>query len=207
MISELEQQKALAELLTFEYKQLGINAKVYSGNEFKRLDAHWAKKPDLIITNSPKIFHSHLNDSLSMNPPIGIEYKKKIKATQFIRAVKLQAQDKYLDGKYLISKTNTIIKLNTIAYSQEEYIKSGNYSKDYPEHYLEEAKSEEEKIRMKNLIEKLENMWSERVCWAFDMPLLLRKNNQFVWSYRNYFFSLNGKEVARYGKNAKYIEY
>jgi hypothetical protein len=208
MSSELQQQKALAELLTLEYNQLGIDAKVYSGNEFKRLNNHWAKKPDLIIINSPQIFHRHLNDSLSMNPPIGIEYKKEIKVTQFVRAVKLQAQDRYKDGLYKINKTNENINLNTIAYSHEEFIKSGLFSKTYPSHiYTRQAKSIAEIYRMNDLIEEIEYKWAERICWAFDMPLLLRKNNKFLWSYRNYFFSLDGKEVARYGKDAEYIEY
>lgn len=198
-MSELEQQEALKNLLQSEYDILNIPAKVYARNDFKRIDAHASKRPDLIIINSPKIFHQKIKEHVAMNPPIGIEYKRRIGTTQIVRAIKLQAQDEYQKGKYLIRETNNKIDLNTISFSNEDLIKHGHYSGDIIERF-------ELTPENKRQIE-IEDMWVERVCWAFDMPLLIRRNNSFIWSYRNYYFSLSGKEVAHYGENAKLIYY
>lgn len=207
MKNELLQQKALTELLTIEYNNLGINAIIYSGNEFKRIDEHWAKKPDLIITNVPSIIHKRLTNSVSMKEPIGIEYKCRGQGTtQFIRAVKLQAQDRYIDGTYLIKETNKTIKLNTVTFTNECLIKYGHYSCDCIERF-NEIKNTCGGEQGLNQIIFIEDMWAERVCWAFDMPLLLQRKNKFMWSYRNCFFSLDGKEVASYGKDCRLIEY
>ena len=192
MTDELKQQSMLAQDLQKHYNELGIDAKVYSVNQFKRVDGHWAKKPDLIIMNVPIILHSRLKDKVSMQSPIGIEYKTKGQGiTKYIRAVKLQAQDRYLDGVYLIKDINKEIKLNTIAFTIEEFIESGHFIiEPYPKEVID-----------------LADMWAERVCWAFDMPLLIKRKGSYFWSYRNYYYTLDGKEVGRYGEDGKFIEY
>lgn len=206
MSNELQQQEALKNLLQIEYDSLNIPAKVYAKNEFKRIDANANKRPDLIIINSPKIFHRILSKSDSIEPPIGIEYKKRLGTTQFIRAVKLQAQDRYQDGKYLIRENNKEINLNTVSFSNQDLIKYGHYSGDLIERF-DTLKICYQNEKCLNEIIFIEDMWAERVCWAFDMPLLVRRNNSFIWSYRNYFFDLSGKEVACYGKEGKLIKY
>lgn len=205
MTSELEQQEALKNLLQLEYDSLNIPAKVYAKNDFKRIDAHATKRPDLIILNSPTIFHRRITKSKSIEPPIGIEYKKRLGTTQFIRAIKLQAQDQYQGGLYLIRETNQKINLNTVSFSDQDLIKYGHYSGDFFER-LDILKLYYTQREMNEII-RIEDMWAERVCWAFDMPILMRRNNTFIWSYRNYYFSLSGKEVARYGENSRLVEY
>ena len=127
-MEELKKQKLLAELLNDKFCEYNLKSKAYAGNDFKRVDGHWANKPDLIIVDAPKIMHPILNEPHILKPIIGIEFKDNINTGTILSGMEQVQQYKdysYRDLEQKLgipkSKIHYLIK-----YSKRKKIKDGN---------------------------------------------------------------------------------
>jgi len=179
---ELKKQPLLAELLNETYSNLGLKAKAYSGNAFKRIDGHHQNKLDLIIIDSPVIFHPILKKPEVMRPIIGIEMKDK---TSFGTITKgITQTKKYFNYKYHLTPEHLDFELNSLAFTTTNSIVTGIIDKDFKD-----------------------NKAIERFAWNERIAILINYKNKLVWSYRNYYFNLAGKKIGRFGEHAKFIKY
>lgn len=179
---ELKKQKLLAELLNDKFCEYKLPSKAYSGNDFKRIDGHWANKPDLIITDAPKIKHPILLDPHIMKPIIGIEFKDYTSMGDIING--LTQVQQYKDYNYFLEQANFHFKLSSLAFSTTNAIARGIIDKEFSD-----------------------NKVIERVAWKNRTAILINYKNNFCWSFRNYYFRLDGKLIGRFGEHAKFIEY
>jgi hypothetical protein len=181
MRDEIDKQLKLKELLKYNYETINKDVKVYAVNDFKRIDGPTLNRPDLIIINTKptkKLFVTK-NNIIS---PIGIELKDTKKWNDTTSGL-IQAQD-YLNYNYEIRETGLQVKLKTIAYSTSNAIKKGIVCEKFEDNAL-----------------------IERFAWKLGTPILLNYNQNLVWSFRNYYFNLDGTICGRFGKNGIFIKY
>lgn len=182
MSNELPKQKLLAELINEEYKNLGLKAKAYSGKDFKRIDGHHQNKLDLIIIDSPIIFHPMLKVKEVMRPIIGIEMKDETSYGDIVKG--LDQTTNYFNYKYYLTTENFEFKLSSLAFTTTNSIANGIIAKEF-----------------------VDNKAIERFAWNKRVAILLNYKHKLVWSFRNYYFDLAGNKIGRFGEHAKFIEY
>jgi hypothetical protein len=182
MTNEVYKQKLLAELINQEYKNLGLKAKAYSGGQFKRTDGPHQNKLDLIIIDSPIIFHPILKQPEVMRPIIGIEMKDKTSFGDITKG--LTQTKKYYDYEYYLTPEKLDFKLSSLAFTTTNSIANGIVDKELSD-----------------------NKAIERFAWNERIAILLNYKQKLVWSFRNYYFNLAGNKVGRFGEHAKFIEY
>lgn len=172
--TELMRQEMLAQSLNIEFERFNVQLKAWWGNQFKNADSkHWNKKPDLIITNGVEIKHPTTEGII---PPIGIEFKNAENFDAITTGVITQLKGSYLNETYCIEEKK--FKLNTLAFATTSSCADGKiYKLNYPD---------------------AANFFIERFCWKCRVAVLLKQNGEFVWSYRNWLFGLNGKIKGRY---------
>jgi hypothetical protein len=180
--NELKKQKLLAELLNIEFTHLQMPAQAFTGNDFKRIDGHWANKPDLIIINAPRINHPRLLQPEIMKPVIGIEMKDKTSFGDIVNG--LPQTKNYFDYEYKLEKKDLTFKLSSLAFTTTNAIATGVIDKKFED-----------------------NKAIERFAWKQQIAILKKYKEHLVWSFRNYYFRIDGKVIGRFGEHARFIEY
>jgi hypothetical protein len=181
-MTELQKQEQLSELLNTYFKLSKIKARAYCKNSFKRIDGNWANKPDLIIVDAPIINIHWFKQPEVMRPVIGIEMKDETGFTDITSGI--AQTKKYIDYKYCLPQENFEFKLSSLAFTTTNAIKQGIIDKDFQD-----------------------NKAIERFAWQQRIAILINYNNELCWSFRNYYFKLNGEIKGRFGEHAKFIEY
>lgn len=181
-MEELKKQKLLAELLNDKFCEYNLKSKAYAGNDFKRVDGHWANKPDLIIVDAPKIMHPILNEPHILKPIIGIEFKDNINTGTILSGMEQVQQ--YKDYNYYLEPTNFHFKLSSLAFTTTNSIARGIINQEFTD-----------------------NKIIERSAWQKTIAILINYKNNLCWSFRNYYFRIDGKLIGRFGEHARFIEY
>lgn len=172
-MKELELQKNLQQLLIESYSIENQKVTILCQNEFKNISTHWAEKPDLIIFHDINYFHPTMKKKI-LTSPIGLEFKNADTLNAITTGVVIQLQEKYLNQEYIIRKTQEKFKLNSLAFATTLSIKEG--------------------IIYKRNFENASNFFIERFCWKGNVAILTKmKNNGLAFSYKNWYFNLNGK--------------
>ena len=179
--NELDKQEKLKALLKYYYNQFNKDVKVYAVNDFFRTDGQALNRPDLIILNTKPTAKKFVTRN-NLTSPIGIELKDTKKWNDTTTGL-IKAQD-YLDYNYEIRETGLQVKLNTIAFATSNSIRKGIVCSD---------------LKDNDLI--------ERFAWKLGSPILLNHENTLVWSFRNYYFNLNGTAYGGFGKNGFFYKY
>lgn len=181
MRNELDKQQKLKELLNYNYQAINKDIKVYAVNDFFRTDGNRLNRPDLIILNTKPTEKQFVTGN-NLTQPIGIELKDTTEFNQTTGGI-FQAQQ-YIDYNYEIRETGLQLKLNTIGFTTTNAIKKGIITKKYED-----------------------NKAIERFAWKLGTPILINHNNNLVWSFRNYYFNLDGKIYGRFGQHAIFYKY
>jgi hypothetical protein len=182
MSNEILKQPLLAELINEEYKNLGLKAKAYSGGQFKRIDGHHQNKLDLIIIDSPIIFHPMLKVKEVMRPIIGLEMKDETSYGTIVKGLDQTAN--YFNHQYHLTAEHLDFKLSSLAFTTTNSIANGIVAKEFSD-----------------------NKAIERFAWNKRVAILLNYKHKLVWSFRNYYFNLAGNKIGRFGEHATFIEY
>jgi hypothetical protein len=181
-MSELDKQQGLCNLLNDKFCELNLPSKAYCKNEFKRIDGNALNRPDLIITNAPKIKHPILLDPEIMKPIIGIELKDETRTTNIIDG--LEQTKKYYDYNYFLREKDYHFRLSSLAFTTTTAVREGIIH---------------DKFENNKLI--------ERFSWKQRIAILINYDGELCWSFRNYYFRLDGKKIGRFGEHATFIKY
>jgi len=159
MSNELEKQKLLVELINQEYSNLGLKAKAYSGKDFKRIDGHHQNKLDLIIIDSPIIFHPMLKVKEVMRPIIGIEMKDKTTYGDIVKGLDQTAN--YFNYQYYLTAENFEFKLSSLAFTTTNSIANGIIAKEFSDNKARNKFGDKKGCKQKALIEAIEQ-WNKQ---------------------------------------------
>lgn len=186
-MTELKMQKLLAQSLNIEFERMCIGAKAYVGNEFKNSNGkRWNKKPDLLIFHNLWIIHPRTKKEI-LKSPIGIEFKNGNKFNQITIGVLNQITKRYSNETYYLNNNKeTTFKLGSLAFATTTSCSTGTV---YATNYQEAS-----------------NFFIERFCWRANVAVILKHNDEFVFSFVNYLFALNGNIKGRYGKHGELID-
>jgi hypothetical protein len=180
-MDELKVQEMLAKSLNIEFERFDLNAKAYYGNEFKNsIGKYWGKKPDLVLFHNLKIRHPTKNAQV-LQSPIGLEFKNGEKFNEITIGVLDQIKGRYLPEEYYLSEDkNTVFRLGSLAFATTTSCQTGIiYQKNFPD---------------------ASNFFIERFCWRADVAVLMKFKGEFVFSFVNYLFGLDGKIKGRYAE-------
>jgi len=177
MRNELLRQELLKNLLKTHY---GNAIQIYAKNDFINTNKA-LERPDLIIVNPP-LPNFKFKTEPNLNKPIGIELKDTKSYGNTVNGI-LQSQ-KYLKFKYYIKQTKKEITLGTMAYTTSNAIKTGTICKKFED-----------------------NKGIERFAWKLKAPILINHEENLCWSFRNKYFTINGKLYGRFGEHAIFYKY
>jgi len=178
MRNELLRQELLKELLKEHY---GKGIQVYARNDFINKTTTALERPDLIITNPP-LPDFKFKSEPNLNKPIGIELKDTQTFGDTVEGI--HQSQKYLLFKYYIKETNEEINLGTMAFTTSNAIKNGTICKKFED-----------------------NKGIERFSWKLKAPILINHEQNLCWSFRNKYFTLDGKLYGGFGKHAIFYKY
>lgn len=142
-------------------------------NEFKNISTHWAEKPDLVLFHDITFNHPSVKKEV-LKSPIGIEFKNAETLNAITTGVVDQLQGKYLNKEYQNRETKEKFRLNSLAFATTLSIKEGViYKRNFP---------------------NASNFFVERFCWRANVAVMFNvKDKGICFSYRNYYFKLNGQ--------------
>lgn len=172
ILSELIEQEMLKHLLSSEFKRFNQKHKILCKNEFKRDDAHFAIKPDLVIFHEVQFFHP-ITRKYVLASPIGIEYKSADGFDNITSGVVIQLQGKYRKAIYEDREAKSRFVCQNLAFTNKTAIRDGLI---YPKRHPDSG-----------------NFFIERFCWKGDVAVILNRKNKLVFSYRNCYFDFSGK--------------